>query len=123
MSSGVFVFPSRIAPASFARRTTVASRSGTKLARPVEPPVEIIPAVSSESLIVIGTPWSGPTGSPRATAASARLASARAASARSCTTAFSAGFTASILARQASTTSPEDTRPSRMAAASDRTDE
>ena len=28
-NSGVFVFPSRTAPAAFARETTVASRSGT----------------------------------------------------------------------------------------------
>ena len=123
VSSGVLVLPRRIAPAAFARWTTVASRSGMKSLRPIEPPVVITPAVSSESLMVIGTPWSGPTGSPRATASSARRASALASSARSCTTAFSAGCTASILVRQASTTSTDDTRPSRMADANDRADE
>ena len=38
------------------RATTVASRSGTKKARPFVPPVVMTPAVSSESFMVMGTP-------------------------------------------------------------------
>jgi hypothetical protein len=43
VSSGVLVFPRRIAPALRSRVTTVASWSGTKAFRPGVPPLEIRP--------------------------------------------------------------------------------
>jgi hypothetical protein len=70
-----------MAPAARNRATAVASALGTKLARPLVPPVQITPAVSSVSLMVMGTPCSGPLISPRANAASASSASLRAESA------------------------------------------
>ncbi len=80
VNSGVLVLPSRIAPCLRTRDTTVASRSGTNPARPWVPPVLMTPAVSNESLIVIGTPCSSPQSSPRESAASASRARASAAS-------------------------------------------
>ncbi len=52
----MFVFPMTIAPAPRRRRTTVASSLGTNPVRPFVPPVVTMPEVSSESLIVTGTP-------------------------------------------------------------------
>ena len=95
----------------------MASRSGTRSRQPIVPAVVTTPAVSIESLIVNGTPWSGPTGSPRARASSAARARSRA-SAASRTTALIRGFTASIRARQASTTSRDETSRAEMARAS-----
>jgi hypothetical protein len=44
----MLVLPSKTAPAAHRRATTVASWAGTKVARPVVPPVVMSPAVSSE---------------------------------------------------------------------------
>src|SRR5689334_18918619 len=74
-------------------------------------------AVSNESLIVNGSPCSGPRSSPRACSSSARRAASRTTSTRR-TTALIAGLTASIRARTALTTSTEERRPSRMSLAS-----
>src|SRR5262245_37476960 len=54
--SGVFVLPSRIAPAARSRATTVASADGTRFAQPFDPAVVITPATSRESFAVNGTP-------------------------------------------------------------------
>ncbi len=72
--------------------------------------------MSKESFTVIGTPCSGPTASPRAIAASARSASPSAASKRVATTAFSAGFTRSMRAMHAATSSRDEMRFARIAA-------
>src|ERR671914_491861 len=90
------VFPTMIAPACLSRRATVASESATKSAKAGLPQVVCIPATLKLSLIVMGTPCSGPASSPRAVASSAATASCNAASRRSSTTAFSAGLTDSI---------------------------
>ena len=111
-----------MAPAARSRATGVASAAGRKAARPLVPPVEITPAVSNESLIVMGTPCNGPRSVPRDSSASALRASSRAASPVSWTTALSWGFTASIRWRYASTTSSAETCLRRMASASEVTD-
>ena len=106
-----------MAPALRSRVTTVASRNGTNERRPVVPAVEMMPAVSNESFTVIGTPCNGPTWPRCLSARSAKIADARAESAFSCTKALSAGLSASIRRRYASTTSTQDTSLRRMAAA------
>ncbi len=58
--------PSRIAPAARSRSTTAASYGGIQPARIREPAVVGTPAVTRLSLSVIGTPASGPSGSPAA---------------------------------------------------------
>ena len=96
VSSGVFVLPKQNCTCTTKSATTVASRSGANVARPFVPPVLKTPAVSRLSLIVIGTPWSGPESSSCARAASALRASASAASDVRLTTAFKRRFTASL---------------------------
>ncbi len=66
------------------------------------------PAWSTFSFTVTGTPCSGPSRSPRATAASARSAAWRAWLARSTVTAFSVGLTSASRARHASTASRDE---------------
>src|SRR5688572_9094033 len=66
------------------------------------------------SLIVTGTPCSGPSGSPRRRAPSARSAAARAASASTTVTAFSLGLTASSRARTDRVASRLEIFPVRM---------
>jgi hypothetical protein len=75
------------------------------------------PATSKPSLMVMGTPCSGPSPPPRAVALSAAAASRSACSPRSSTTAFSAGLAASIRASRASVSSWELTCPRRSIAA------
>ena len=70
------------------------------------------------SLIVIGTPWNGPSGSPAATAASAASAPALAPSASTRTTALRFPFTSSMRARWASTTSRLEVSPPAIIVAS-----
>ena len=65
-----------------------------------------------------GTPWRGPSLSPRAIAASAAFAAARASSAKTTGMASSFGLTAWMRARCASTTSSELTRFFAIASAS-----
>src|ERR1041385_3127493 len=57
---GVFVFPTTTAPAAGSGATGPASRSGTCPAGIWARDVARPRAVSNVSLIVIGTPWSGP---------------------------------------------------------------
>ena len=56
--------PKTTAPASRRRATGQASSVGTKSASSGAPEVVRIPAVCHESLIVMGTPWSGPVPQP-----------------------------------------------------------
>src|SRR6185295_14124383 len=62
---GRFVLPKTMAPADFKRATAGASAVGTWSASSMAPPVERMPSVSIASLIVIGSPCSGPTSSPQ----------------------------------------------------------
>ena len=59
-NSLMFSFPSKIAPAFFRFAMTVASSSGTKVARSFEPSVVRMPLVWIWSFIATGTPCSGP---------------------------------------------------------------
>ena len=104
VNSGVLVFPRRIAPADLSRATMVASSSGTNARRPRVPQVGTTPAVSKQSLMVIGTPARGPTGSPDASRASMAAAFDRAVSSM-VTNALSDGLIASIRRKWASTSS------------------
>src|ERR1051326_535929 len=85
---GTLVLPKTIAPALLRRPTDGASCAGTCSASSVAPPVERTPATSMASLIVIGSPCSGPSHSPRVAASSARAAAAYARSRSSVMTAF-----------------------------------
>src|SRR5260370_1250728 len=60
-----------MAPAAFSLATAGASRIGTWPASSTAPPVDRIPSVSMASLMVTGSPCSGPIASPRAVASSA----------------------------------------------------
>src|ERR671916_835060 len=111
------VFPTMIAPASFKRRATVASQSATKSLKAGLPQVVCSPATLKLSLIVIGTPCSGPASSPWAVASSAAFASCKAASRRSSTTAFSAGLASSIRVSSISVSSREESSLRRSARA------
>src|SRR5262245_40589232 len=73
--------PTITAPASLKRFTTVASSDGTHFASTFVPHVVTTPRVHSKSFSAIGTPCSGPSGSPFARAASSRSALAIASSA------------------------------------------
>src|SRR4051794_34467137 len=114
---GTLVLPNTIAPAAFKRATDGASWAGTWSVSSTAPPVERRPATSIASLIVIGSPWSGPRHSPRAASASARSASARARSRSRVTTALMGPFRRSMRDTNSSSSSRLVTRPSRMAAA------
>jgi hypothetical protein len=81
------------------------------------PLVVALPAWSTFTFTVTGTPCRGPSGSPRRTAASAASAAASAWSASTSTTAFSVGFTACTRARQDCTASRLRTAPPRIPAA------
>ena len=76
--SAAFVLPKITAPAARSRATASASAAGTWLASPAAPEVLARPAVSKLSLIVMGTPCSGPSVRPRASARSAAAAATRA---------------------------------------------
>ena len=77
------------------RRTTEASKSGTKLAYAFVEYVVRSPAVSLRSLIGIGTPWNGASEGD----ASASRAAVSAPSASTVTNAFSCGSSRSIRSR------------------------
>ena len=80
-----------MAPAARSLATTVASRDGARSAKSSEPAVVRTPAVSSVSLNVTGTPWSGPRRCPRASPISASRARASASS-KIVTSAFEPGI-------------------------------
>jgi hypothetical protein len=97
--SGKFVRASGMAPASRRRATIGASVEAICLARAATPQVVAEPATSMFSLMVNGTPASGPSDAPAATARSTAAAAARASSASVTVTALMAGLTSSMRAR------------------------
>ena len=112
--SGRLVRPIGMAPAARMRSTMGESVEATASASAGTPWVVAEPSTSMFSLIVKGTPWNTPEGSPAARRSSARRAAASADSASTTVTAFSAGFTASMRSRWAVTTSSDDTAPVAM---------
>src|SRR5437762_12083490 len=72
--SGRLVRPMGIAPAERSRSTTGASQGEIASASAGLPQVVGRPATSIHSLIVKGTPWSGPSGAPERTLLSASAA-------------------------------------------------
>ena len=119
-NSGVFVLPMVIAPARRSRSTIRAVSVGTWFANTREPKVVRRPAVTNKSLCATGRPWSGPTSSPRVSAASAASASISAVSDARVTTALTTGLTWSTRARCAVITSRQETRRVRISSASAR---
>lgn len=115
---GVLVRPMTMPPARRRLATTGLSRAAIAFLNATTPLSVGEPAMSTFTLIVIGTPWSAPTGSPRASAWSAAVASARADSCSGRTTALIAGLTASSRASAASIASRQEALRSRMRAAS-----
>ena len=113
-NSGVVVLPTSTAPASRSRRTGTASSAGTWSAKISDPIVVRTPLVNTRSFTENGTPWSGPSGSPRITAASARRAVSRASSAVTVMNALTVGWSASMRASTASTTATGDTSLERI---------
>ena len=81
--SGAFVRPTTMAPARLRFRVIGASSGAITPARAAMPFGDGCPATSTLTLIVTGTPWSGPTGPPAATAQSASRAATIASSPRS----------------------------------------
>ena len=105
VSSGTWVLPITIAPASRSRRTISLSAAAGCLITAVPKHVGS-PATSWSSLIATGTPYSGrPSRSPSASA------SARARSAKTTRNALSRGFRCSMRSRHASTSSRGETSP------------
>ena len=114
--SGRFVRASGMPPARFMRPTMTSSRSGRRLARAGTPLVVGEPTQSMFSLMLKGTPCSGPRSS--CGAASATSAASSALSTSGTVTALTEGLTSSIRSRCAFTTSRLDTSPSRIRDAS-----
>ena len=112
-TSGVFVLPTTIAPASRSLRTCALSWSATQSPNAALPSVVGRPSVAdSRSLMPTGTPHRG-RGSPAPTPS----ASASARSAQRATNAFSLGLRRSIASSEACTSSRADTSPARTSAA------
>jgi len=107
-NSVILVFASGMPPAALKRVTAVASLSGMKPANNLEPRWLGMPAVSSASLMVKGTPCSGPSSAPSATALSAASAPLSASSATRVTIALILGFTSAMRSRCAWTTSRDE---------------
>src|SRR5262249_36758764 len=107
-NSCVAVLPSRIAPASYNRRVTVASAVGMRSMHTRECPDVRMPAVSKMSFNANGTPCNGPRYFRRPISRSACCACARARSAVTVMNAFSCGSSASIRRRDASVSSTGD---------------
>src|ERR1044071_1656732 len=103
-----------IAPAARNFSTKAESFSGSQSLRIFEPPVVRTPAVSNMSLIVTGTPWSGPRYWPRPMASSAFLASALAGSRSTVMKALSFDSTCSNRSRAAPTASVDETSRAAM---------
>src|SRR5579885_2004933 len=87
-----------------------------------EPKVVLVPFVSRRSLCAIGSPCSGPAGSPRALASSAARASRIARSGSNVTIALTRGLSCSMRAMCAAITSRADSAPDRMAVLSSTAD-
>ena len=109
--SGQLVRAIGIAPACFMRSTTGESTGGSASASAGRPQLVADPTMSMFCFTVHGTPCSGPRSSPALRARSASAAAPRASSASTTGRALRGGFTASMRARCASTTSADDTFP------------
>src|SRR5262245_1323626 len=107
-NSSRLVLPMMIAPAACNLSTRAESVSGIQSARIFDPPVVRTPAVSNISLIVTGTPCSGPRCCPRAMSSSAFFAAATAGSRRTVMKALSLSSSRSSRARAALTASADD---------------
>ncbi len=116
-NSGVVVLPITMAPAAHNRSTIRAERSGTVSPELQEPSVVRWPAVGVRSLIATGTPCSGPSARPSATARSARAASAIASSSRISTKQLKRSCSAWARRREQATSSVAVRRPVRTASA------
>src|SRR5262245_27708521 len=114
---GRLVFANGIAPAARNRATGAASSAGTWSASCGAPDVVMHPWVWNESLMVIGTPCSGPSLSPRWTASSAARADSRARSRSHITTALTGPSSRSIRSTRCSSASRAHTSRPRIAAA------
>ena len=117
-NSGMFVRPTGMAPAARSSPMCGASWLATASRSGAMPSVVAEPATSMFSLTVIGTPLSGPDGSPRLNARSAASAAVSAFSASGTVTAFSSWLTWLIRSRCACTTSRQDAFPAWTSAAS-----
>ena len=121
-TSGMFVRPTTIAPASRKRSTGGPSLGATASLKTVSPSVVAVPATSMFCLMVTGTPCSDPMAlpsalRPAAMARSAVSAPARAVVVSTSTIALSFGLIASMRSRCASTISRLDASPVRMRSA------
>ena len=118
-NSGVVVLPSRIAPASRSRAVAGASTSHGWSGSTVWLPRRVgQPFVRMRSLIVVGTPSSGPTGSPRCQRISLAAAAAIASSAARWANALIVGLTASMRSSTARVASTGEADPSAYIASS-----
>ncbi len=115
---GVLVRPMTMAPARRRLATTGLSPSAIRSRKATMPLSVGQPRWSVLTLVVTGTPCSGPTAWPAATARSAASAAASASSASGSTTALIRGLTASIRSRQDWTASRADTCRDRISQAS-----
>ena len=111
--SGRVVVPTITNPARFSRAVTLWSYSATCSCISLHPYVSRMPVTGRLFLIAVGTPANGRS-SPGAIASAA----ARAPSSSTSTNAFSSGLSSSMRSRDVSTSSREDTSPSRTIAAS-----
>ena len=121
-NSSRFVLPMMRAPASFSRRTTVASYGGTHPSRIRDEQVVATPWVQRLSFSATGTPARGPGSRPAATASSTAAAAARASSAVTRLKACRSPSVASIAPRYSSSPDAADHSPARTPAASSRAD-
>ena len=117
-SSGTLVLPRITAPAARSRATALASSRATLSLSGGWLEVVRSPRTSNASLIVIGTPCSGPRSRPAARARSAARAALSAPARSIATSALSGPFRRSMRARCACVASTEPSRPARMARAS-----
>ena len=120
-NSSMFSFPTITAPAARSRSVTCASYGEMYPARIREPAVHWPPRTETRSLRPTGTPhsgWSatsaaGPSARAAASRASASAAAARAPAESMASHALSAGFSRSMSARWASTSSRDEISPAR----------
>ena len=118
-NSGVVVLPMRTAPASRRRAVAGASTSHGWSGSTVWLPRRVgQPFVSTRSLMVVGTPSSGPTGSLRCQRISDAAAAAIASSGARWAKALIVGFTASMRSSTARVASTGDADPSAYIASS-----
>ena len=116
--AGVFVRPMMTAPALRRLATTGLSTSASRSRWVLRPLLVTCPDWSTFTLMVIGTPASGPTSSPRARRSSICRAAASASSGISMTTALMAGLTLARRASALSVASRAEALRERMSAAS-----